>query len=132
MVEYRISPPVTDDQLNALMAESWPGRRLQDFQPVLARSIAYICGFEGERLIGFVNLAWDGGVHAFLLDTVVHPEMRRRGIGVELVRHAVAAVRGRGLEWIHVDSSRELEPFYARCGFLSADYAGLMRMDGGR
>ena len=129
MIDYRISPAVTNDALNALMAESWPGRNPQDFQPVLERSIAYVCAYESVRLIGFVNLAWDGGVHAFLLDTVVHPDLRRRGVGVELVLRAVEAVRGRGLEWIHVDSSSDLASFYARCGFVTAAYAGLIGVD---
>jgi hypothetical protein len=29
--------------------------------------------FGDRALIGFVNVAWDGGDHAFLIDTKVHP-----------------------------------------------------------
>jgi hypothetical protein len=31
---------------------------------------------EDNRLVGFLNVAWDGGTHAFLLDTVVDPDRR--------------------------------------------------------
>jgi hypothetical protein len=31
-------------------------------------------------LVGFVNVAWDGGDHAFLLDTKVATENQRQGI----------------------------------------------------
>jgi hypothetical protein len=32
------------------------------------------------RLIGFVDVAWDGGDHTFLLDPTVAPRRRRRGL----------------------------------------------------
>ncbi|HUX49921.1 MAG TPA: GNAT family N-acetyltransferase, partial [Spirochaetia bacterium] len=51
----------------------------------------------------------------------------RRGIGRELVERATAAVRERGLQWLHVDYEPHLEPFYARCGFRSTA-AGLIRL----
>lgn len=86
--------------------------------------------YEGERLVGFVNLAWDGGVHAFLLDTTVHPYFARRGIGTALVRHAIEAARGRGVEWIHVDYEPHLSGFYAACGFQPTA-AGLINLFGG-
>ena len=44
---------------------------------MLARSLTYVAAYDtvggGEQLVGFVNVAWDGGIHAFLLDTTVHP-----------------------------------------------------------
>jgi len=35
---------------------------------------------DNGALIGFVNVAWDGGDHAFLIDTKVRPDHQRRGI----------------------------------------------------
>jgi GNAT superfamily N-acetyltransferase len=123
---YRLSPAVGNDELNVLFSASWPQHSWRDFQPVLNRSLTYICAYEGERLVGFVNLAWDGGIHAFLLDTTVHSDVRRRGIGVQLVREAVAAGRARGVEWVHVDFEPHLRDFYHRCGFEPTE-AGLIR-----
>jgi hypothetical protein len=59
--------------------------------------LGYICACRGDELIGFVNLAWDGGSHAFVLDTTVHPNFCRRGVGRRLVKLAVEVVR-RALE----------------------------------
>src|SRR3712207_1872613 len=86
---YEDSPPVSNEMLNALFVAAWGGPGPANFQTVLAHSLAYICAYEGEELIGFVNLAWDGGIHAFLLDTTVHPEWQHRGIGTRLVQEAV-------------------------------------------
>jgi GNAT superfamily N-acetyltransferase len=125
----RISPPVSGALLNDLFAAAWPGHRECDFAPVLTRSLAYICAYSGERLAGFVNLAWDGGIHAFILDTTVHPALQRRGVGTALVRAAAAAARERGIVWLHVDYEPHLEPFYRACGFVPT-LAGLLRLDG--
>lgn len=125
-VEYRISPALTNDELNELFAAAWPEHAWRDFKPVLNRSLAFVCAYHGERLIGFVNLAWDGGCHAFILDTTVQPEFRRRGIGRELVRLAVAEAESHGVEWVHVDFEPQLRGFYERCGFAGTA-AGLLR-----
>jgi GNAT superfamily N-acetyltransferase len=82
----------------------------------------------GERLVGFVNVAWDGGVHAFLLDTTVHPEFRRQGIGVSLVRCAADEARELGAEWLHVDYEPRYAEFYRRCGFRPTQ-AGLLKLN---
>ena len=124
-VLYRVNPPVDNRALNALWAASWPEHQERDFGPVLRQSLAYVCAYDAGTLIGYVNLAWDGGIHAFLLDPTVHPAYRRRGIGTELVRRAAAMARERGIHWLHVDYVAELEGFYQRCGFWHTE-AGLM------
>jgi GNAT superfamily N-acetyltransferase len=127
-ISYRISPAVTNDALNALFATAWPNHVWSDFAPVLSRSLAYVCAYQQDRLIGFVNLAWDGGIHAFLLDTTVHPDLRRHGIGRELVTRAAQVARERGIVWLHVDYEPHLESFYRGCGFQHTA-AGLMRLE---
>ena len=126
-VEYRTSPVVRDAELNRLFASAWARHRDRPFDAVLSRSLAYICAFADEQLIGFVNIAWDGGGHAFVLDTTVSPDYQRRGIGTELVRRAAQNAAKAGIEWLHVDFEPQLAGFYRACGF-SATNAGLMRL----
>lgn len=126
-IEIRISPQVTNEALNALFATAWDNYVSRDFTPVLSRSLLYVCAYDGDRLVGFVNLAWDGGVHAFLLDTTVHADYQRQGIGVMVVQAAIEAARGRGVEWIHVDYEPHLKDFYTRCGFTQTE-AGLVHI----
>jgi len=126
-ISYRVSPAVANDALNALFASAWPEHVWSDFAPVLRRSLAYVCAYQQGQLIGFVNLAWDGGIHAFLLDTTVHPDLQRHGIGRELVTRAAQIARARGIAWLHVDYEPQLEAFYRDCGFQHTA-AGLMRL----
>ncbi|HST63172.1 MAG TPA: GNAT family N-acetyltransferase [Longimicrobium sp.] len=122
-----VCPLLTDAQLNALFAASWPEHEPRAFGPVLERSLVYCAAFEGERIVGFVNVAWDGGAHAFLLDPTVHPEVRHRGLGSALVRAATNAAAERGAEWLHVDFEPHLQGFYRALSFRHTE-AGLLRL----
>ncbi|MDB5075520.1 MAG: mshD9 [Chloroflexi bacterium] len=126
-VVYRLGPVVTDAELNALFTVSWDGHVPRPFGPVLERSLTYVCAYNGAELVGFVNLAWDGGLHAFVLDTTVYPTLRRAGIGRRLVQQAVDAARRAGVAWVHVDYEPKLRHFYAACGFSPTE-AGLIEI----
>ena len=129
MVEYQHNPPLDNRQLNELFAASWPGHEQRDFQPVLRRSLGCVGAFEADRLVGFVNLAWDGGQHAFLLDATVHPDFQRQGIGTQLVEEAAAIARRAGATWLHVDFEPRLSQFYLGSCRFAATSAGLMKLD---
>jgi GNAT superfamily N-acetyltransferase len=127
-IEYRVNPTVSNGELNKLFKVSWPGtKQPKDFRPILDRSLAYICAYKTDRLVGFVNLAWDGGIHGFILDTTVVPEHRRKGIGSGLLRRAADVAREKGIEWLHVDFIPELKSFYRKAGYRSTE-AGLLNI----
>lgn len=126
-VDYVVSPSLSNEEINGLFAAAWPNHQYSDFSPILERSLATICAYSNGVLIGFVNLAWDGGVHIFLLDTTVHPKWQRRGIGRALVRSAVEQARLCGAHWLHVDYEPHLDGFYRQCGFRPT-LAGLVRL----
>lgn len=126
-VQLKVDPFPSNTMMHELWRSAWGACEPKDFTTILERSLAHIGAYEGERLIGFVNIAWDGGVHAFLLDTCVHPGFRRQGIGKRLVKEAVTLARKRGTSWLHVDYEAHLEGFYADCGFRPTK-AGLIRL----
>jgi GNAT superfamily N-acetyltransferase len=79
-------------------------------------------------LIGWANVAWDGGGHAFLLDPKVRPDWQRRGVGRQLVRTAARHARDAGCEWMEVDFDERVGPFYYQaCGFTPTA-AGLLHL----
>jgi GNAT superfamily N-acetyltransferase len=128
VIRFEIDPSIDDAALNDLFARAWTDHIDRAHHTVLARSLGYLGAFDGDQLIGFVNLATDGGKHAFLLDPTVDPTYRRRGIGLELVRRAADVARERGCTWLHVDYEPALTPFYHAAGFRDS-LAGVMRLD---
>lgn len=127
MIEIVTDPFASDEAMRRLWLVAWGGAGPASFQPLLRRSLAHVGAYGGETLVGFVNVAWDGGVHAFILDTCVHPDYRRQGIALRLLERAAELARQRGAEWLHVDFEPHLEGFYRQAGF-GPTAAGLMRL----
>jgi ribosomal protein S18 acetylase RimI-like enzyme len=117
-------------EVNTLHAEAFGHREFDDDwkTQMLRHSLGWVCARDGGELIGFVNVVWDGGVHAFILDTIVAPRASRQGIGTQLVALATNEARAAGCEWLHVDFEDDLREFYlAACGFTPTT-AGLIRL----
>ena len=97
-----------------VLADDWKGQ-------VERHSLGWVCARDGRDLVGFVNVPWDGAIHAFILDTLVGVGARRNGIGTRMVAIAVEQARTAGCEWLHVDFDEEHRAFYLdACGFASA------------
>jgi ribosomal protein S18 acetylase RimI-like enzyme len=135
MISYEWRGPVENAELNVLHAEGFGHRVLADdwAAQLAGHSLGWVTARDGLDLVGFVNVPWDGGVHAFILDTVVAQAARHRGIGIRLVAVATEHARAAGCEWLHVDFDDELIPFYFDgCGFRPTN-AGLIALGpGGR
>jgi GNAT superfamily N-acetyltransferase len=118
VIRLAADPFPSEDQLAPLWQAAWGSPLAAGYaENVLKRSLVHVGAFENDRLVGFVNVAWDGGVHAFLLDTTVHPAFQRQGAAASLVRRAAELARERGAQWLHVDFEPHLEGFYRACGF---------------
>jgi N-acetylglutamate synthase-like GNAT family acetyltransferase len=130
VVDYSWRGSFTNAELNDLHAEGFGHRLLEvDWQGQVSRhSLGWVVAREEGQLVGFVNVAWDGGVHAFLLDALVTADVGRRGVGTQLVAVASDGARAAGCEWLHVDFEDHLRPFYfGSCGF-SPTNSGLRRL----
>jgi GNAT superfamily N-acetyltransferase len=82
--------------LNALHAEAFGHAVLDDDwrTQVHNHSLGWVCAFDGDELVGFVNVPWDGDLHAFILDTAVLKRVERQGVGTRLVALAAECARG--------------------------------------
>ncbi|MFC6092710.1 GNAT family N-acetyltransferase [Saccharothrix lopnurensis] len=130
MIDYEWRGRFDDHEVNTLHAEGFAHRVLDDdwWGQVNRHSLGWVCARDGADLVGFVNVAWDGAAHAFVLDTLVAGPVRRRGVGRELVARAVEGARAAGCEWLHVDFDDGLGPFYFdSCGFRPTE-AGLIAL----
>jgi GNAT superfamily N-acetyltransferase len=101
----------------AFAAPSYPSE--WDWQTLVVRhSLGWVTAREDDDLIGFVNVPWDGLVHAWLQDTMVAARARRQRVGAQLVSVARRGATAAGCQWLHVDFPDDLADFYVRtCGF---------------
>jgi ribosomal protein S18 acetylase RimI-like enzyme len=127
-VAYAWRGDFDNGEINVLHAASFAHRVLDDDWrgQVERHSLGWVTARAGDELVGFVNVPWDGGVHAFILDAIVAAKAGRRGIGTQLVSVATGGARRAGCEWLHVDFEDHLEAFYfGACGFTPTN-AGLI------
>jgi len=119
-IGYEWRGDFADVEVNALHAEGFEHAVAEHawWAQVNRHSVGWVCGREDGALVGFVNVAWDGAGHAFLLDTLVAARVRRLGVGTALVAVATRGARAAGCEWLHVDFEDHLRTFYLdSCGF---------------
>jgi len=83
---------------------------------------------DANELVGFVNVAWDGADHAFLIDTKTRPTHQRQGLGTAVVARAIVEAQAAGCEWLFVDFEPATAAFYIdACGFRPTP-AGLVHL----
>jgi GNAT superfamily N-acetyltransferase len=130
-IEYRWRFSISDDEVYAL-TRSYGGNADAGWWD---RVRPHILGWATAHLadgtaVAFVNVAWDGGDHAFLLDTKTRLDLQRRGIATNLIRLAAHHAKLAGCEWLHVDfdDAPRLAGFYFdACGFRPTT-AGLIHL----
>jgi GNAT superfamily N-acetyltransferase len=132
-VETRWRGEFTSREANLLHADAfgtrvyddteWDWRRL-----VEEHSLGWVTARSAGELVGFVNVLWDGLVHAWIQDVMVAGTARHHGVGRTVVTAAADAARAAGCEWLHVDFDDDLRPFYFdACGFTPTN-AGLRQL----
>lgn len=94
----------------------WARGRPREVVERLVRDAARVLGlYAGHRQLGFARVVSDGITFAYLADVYVHPDVRGRRLGLELVREAVDGGPHRGLGWLlHTSDAHGL---YAKLGF---------------
>jgi GNAT superfamily N-acetyltransferase len=133
VITYSWREPLTEDEMIDLVESHGGTPSVGWWSRVSAHSLGWVSARDPRGLlVGFVNVAWDGGDHAFLLDTKTRSSHQHRGIGRELVRQAAENASAVGCEWLHVDFEPRLARFYLdACRFRRTD-AGLIHVSAGQ
>jgi hypothetical protein len=132
-VIYEWRGAFTNQEVNELHAEAFETRVFPEsewnWRELVARhSLGWVTARQDDVLVGFVNVIWDGLVHAWIQDVMVANNVRRMGIGVGVVMAAREGAREAGCEWLHVDLDDDLRSFYYdACGFAKTN-AGVMHL----
>ncbi len=120
-------------EVNRLHAEAFETRVFDEAEwnwrhHVDRHSLGWVTARHDSELVGFVNVIWDGFVHAWIQDTMVASDHRRNGVGRSLIGAAREAARQAGCECLHVDFDPDLRDFYIdACGFQPTS-AGLITL----
>lgn len=118
MIAYRSSLDGIDAAALAGFFEGWPSPpSAETHVRILRGSSAFVLAVDETdgRVVGFVTAISDGVLSAYLPLLEVRPEHRGRGIGRELVRRVLDALKG--LYMVDLSCDPELRAFYEELGF---------------
>lgn len=122
-IRYEWRGAFTNEEIHALHADAFETRLFDEsewnwVEQTEEHSLGWVVARDGDRFVGFVNVLWDGLVHAFIEDVMVDSVYRRRGVGVSVVQAARDGARAAGCEFLHVGFDETLKAFYVdACGF---------------
>jgi GNAT superfamily N-acetyltransferase len=135
-IEYRWRGAFQSSEVNRLHAGSFDHRVHEDSEWDWARlceehSLGWVTARLEDGLVGFVNVLWDGLVHAWLQDVMVTPDHQHRGIGLHLIELARIGAKQAGCEWLHVDFDDDLRGFYIDAAGFTPTSGGLLHLNDG-
>ena len=112
------------DALALYRAAGWfgPSDPAPELDAMIANSFAVFAAFDDAgRLIGMARALSDGVSDAYILDVVVDPEFRSRGIGRTLVKRLAEYLASFGIDWIVCIGVPGTEAFYRAAGAAPMD-----------
>jgi len=134
-LEIRPERPEDAGAIAAVVAAAFEDVSVAEFAARIRSSPGYVpeltfVGEEDGEVVGFTMLSRvsleDGRPLLILTPMAVRPDRQRQGIGLALVKAAIAAAEARGEPLLLVEG---VPAYYPRFGFSSATGLGLLRPD---
>jgi GNAT superfamily N-acetyltransferase len=121
-IEYRAEVPEPVAFVRLFATTGWdPQGRLTvaTAAEALAHTWYAVSAYDGTRLVGTGRIIGDGVLHALLVDVIVDPDCRHRGIGSGMVERLVAECRRHRIFYTQLFCARGNRRFYERLGFAA-------------
>lgn len=114
---YKINPVLSAEEIADLRKKvGWEPREDRLEKLVDCTYLAAAC-FDGDKLIGYVDVLSDGLEDALIRSLVVHPAYQRRGIALKMLELVVSKIRAARIKTINVLFEPELKSLYEKAGF---------------
>lgn len=116
-MKYEFSPQISPKEVSELRnSVGWNGME-QCYKNSLNKSYFYICCFDDNKLIGFLDVVSNGVTDAYIQDVIVNPDFQGKGIGTNLMKLAIDKLIEDNIYMISVLFHESLSPFYKKFGF---------------
>jgi len=117
MIRYETSCPVDPKQIVSLRnSVGWNGT-IEWYEKSLKNSYFYLCCFNGDDLIGFLDVVSNGVTDSYIQDVIVSPKFQGQGIGTQMMEMAINKLKEDKIYAISVLFDEELIEFYKKFGF---------------
>ncbi len=124
MLVYRAIQTDDYDAVQTFLVENGWGARVSDverFHAMLDGADRTVVALDGERVVGFARALCDGASNGYISMVAVAEDVRRQGIGRQLVEHLMAGDID-DITWV-LRAGRGSRGFWKRLGFMTSDIA---------
>lgn len=120
MQEYKTNPGASPESIAALRRSvGWGGMEAALRNPALRDYLQIAC-YDGDELVGFLDVVSNGVTDAYIQDVMVRPDYQGKGIGTELMNRAINRLKADHIYMVSVIYGEEgLRPFYEKSGFYT-------------
>ena len=116
-MKYEFTPHVSPKEVSELRnSVGWNGME-QCYKNSLKKSYFYICCFDNNKLIGFLDVVSNGVTDAYIQDVIVNPDFHGKGLCTNLRKLANDKMVEDNIYMISVLFQESLSPFYKKFGF---------------
>lgn len=133
-ITYKSTLPDPESYLHLFEGTGW-NERYEASPSELARALRdswhFVTAVDGDLLIGTGRVLSDGVLYALILDVIVDPDYRSRGIGREIMTRLLAETREACIRDVMLFSTNGTSGFYRKFGFelRSEDAPGMILRD---
>jgi GNAT superfamily N-acetyltransferase len=120
-IEYRDQAPSPEDFVRLFETTGWNlDYRLtaDELAAALGGSTFAVSAYQAGRAVGCGRVVSDGTCHALIVDVIVDPAVRGRGIGRAMLERLTAECRRRGIRDVQLFCAAGQRGFYERLGFV--------------
>ena len=118
-----IKGDVSIESIGALRKSVGWNKMMEYHEKSLQNSYLYICCYENDKLIGFLDVISNGSSDAYIQDVMVSPQYQGKGIGTTLMNIAIENLKKDKIYAISVLFDERLINFYKKFSF-NIMYAG--------
>jgi ribosomal protein S18 acetylase RimI-like enzyme len=116
-MKYEFSVQVSPQEISELRKSVGWNSMEEYYNDSLKQSYFYICCYEEDNLIGFLDVVSNGVTDAYIQDVMVSPKYQGKGIGTNLINKAINKLKEDNIYMISVIFEESLLSFYNKFGF---------------
>ncbi len=91
---------------------------IDELYDALASSWFMVSAYDSGTLVGFGRIICDGIVHALILDLIVYPRYKYKGIGSAILKELVEKCKKHNIRDIQLFCAKGVIDFYLKHGFV--------------
>lgn len=120
-IEYSDRIPNADSFFALYASTGWDEEKTKTKEllyDAIKNSWYIVSAFSNEALIGFGRVISDGKLHAFIVDLIISPEYKLKGIGTEILVRLLNQTKNAGINDIQLFCAKDKKEFYLKNNFI--------------